>query len=305
MQKLIFVIGVTATGKTHFIKEHYAGQDVETLDVYDYQQRAYDEAGVGASIWTGQQMKCLRQANAQLLEDVLAKLEQGQDVVVEHTLYKAKRRIAYIDEIRKKFGDAVAIVFYVMQPTEERWEANILKRKLPGGVARYKRIAEELEFPNVAEGIDEIYEVVDGEIRARRNPPAPDIVEPARKELRQEEERVRKKEAEAQRKEELLESMKTRKFWHYCEVCGRKEYITAEEAFDDGWDYPPNIGFFGLLGPRTCGDCRMADTLYWKIQTGGGLPIVLEGELSPEELITWRRIKGEPESLLEEEDGND
>lgn len=58
-----------------------------------------------------------------------------------------------------------------------------------------------------------------------------------------------------------------------------------------------------MLGPRTCGDCRMKDTLFWKVHTSGGLPIVREGELTPKELATWRRIKGEPESLLEQESG--
>lgn len=61
------------------------------------------------------------------------------------------------------------------------------------------------------------------------------------------------------------------------------------------------MGFFGLLGPRTCGNCQMTDTLYWKIQTSGKLPIVMEGDLNDKELTTWRRIKGEPESLLNEE----
>lgn len=45
MQKLIFVIGSTATGKTYFIDQNYRGEDVDILDVYDYQQRAYDGAG--------------------------------------------------------------------------------------------------------------------------------------------------------------------------------------------------------------------------------------------------------------------
>ena len=45
----------------------------------------------------------------------------------------------------------------------------------------------------------------------------------------------------------------------------------------------------------------MSDTLYWKIQTSGKLPIVIEGDLNDKDLITWRRIKGEPESLLNEE----
>lgn len=45
----------------------------------------------------------------------------------------------------------------------------------------------------------------------------------------------------------------------------------------------------------------MRDTLYWKIQTSEKLPIVIEGDLNDKDLITWRRIKGEPESLLNEE----
>lgn len=45
----------------------------------------------------------------------------------------------------------------------------------------------------------------------------------------------------------------------------------------------------------------MRDTLYWKIQTSGKLPIVIEGDLNDKDLITWRRIKGELESLLNEE----
>jgi hypothetical protein len=95
--------------------------------------------------------------------------------------------------------------------------------------------------------------------------------------------------------------MNTRPFWHYCEVCGKKEFITADEAFNGGWDYPPQIGSFGMLSPRTCGDCTMENTLYMKINSPGRLPIVFEKELTPEELITWRRIKAEPESLLGDE----
>jgi hypothetical protein len=45
----------------------------------------------------------------------------------------------------------------------------------------------------------------------------------------------------------------------------------------------------------------MENTLYMKINSPGRLPIVFEKELTPEELITWRRIKAEPESLLGDE----
>lgn len=290
MPKLIFVIGANASGKSHFIRKHYQDKDAEMLNIYDYQMRLdewnYDFNG-------------LMRANNELLGDIMAHLSQGRDVVVEHTLYKAKRRIAYIDEIRKQFD--VTIEFYVMCPSDARWEQNLARRELTGGLQRYKRDASAIEFPNAAEGIDAIYEVVDDEIRLRMDAATPEILDPAREELRKESEKIRMEEEKAQKRTELLESMKKRKFWHYCEVCGKKEYMTAKEAFDAGWDYPPDMGYFGLLGPRTCGDCLLKDTLFWKIHTEGGLPIVLEDCLSPEELIVWRRIKGEPESLLTEE----
>jgi hypothetical protein len=43
--------------------------------------------------------------------------------------------------------------------------------------------------------------------------------------------------------------------------------------------------------------------LYWRVNTEKKIPIpvVVDGMLTTEERITWRRIKAEPESLLEEE----
>lgn len=300
MQKLIFVIGATATGKTYFIDQNYKDKDVDILNVYDYQQRAYDEAGFGESIPFGAQFRCLMKANNMLLDDIIEKLSQGRDVVVEQTFYKAKRRIAYIDEIRKAAD--VTIEMYVMSPGDALWKSNIEKRNLEGRFQSYKEAANEIEFPNISEGIDAIYEVTDGEIVLRMEPPKPEIVEMAREELKQEAERIHNEDEARKKRKELIESMNQRPFWHYCEVCGKKEFITAQDAFDSGWDYPPNIGHFGLLSPRTCGDCLMTDTLFWKINQGGGIPFVIESTLTPEELVTWHRIKGEPESLLTEEE---
>ena len=300
MPKLIFVIGATATGKTYFIEQNYRQTDVEILNVYDYQRRVYDEEGIGELVPFGMQFRCLMRANSMLLDDILEKLTQGRDIVVEQTFYRAKRRIAYIDEVRK-IPD-VTIEVYVMCPSDALWRSNIRKRDLEGQFESYKNSAKEIEFPNIAEGMDLIYEVVDGKVKLRMDSPRPEILEAARKELAKEREKIRLEYEEEKKKSELLESMKERKFWHYCEVCGKKEFVTAKEAFNDGWDYPPNIGQFGMLGPRTCGDCLMKDTLFWKINTSGRLPVVLENELSLEELVTWRRITGEPESLLVDED---
>lgn len=300
MPKLIFVIGANATGKTHFIRQRFSGKGLTCFNIYDYQQRVYQEEGAGEFIPLGAQFRYLMRANQMLLTDVREALVRGESVVVEHTLYMAKRRIAYIDEIRRAVKD-LTIDIYVMHPSDAQWEANAISRGEADYFQRYKKEAGIIEFPNVSEGIDAIYEVIDGEVKLRMDPPRPEICESAKQALAEESARIQSEDEAREKRRQLIDSMRERPFWHYCEVCGKKELITAQEAYDSGWDYPPHMGHFGLLGPRTCGKCRLRDTLFWKINTSGKLPIVCEGDLTPEELATWRRIKGEPESLLTEE----
>ena len=45
MSSITFVIGATASGKSFYINEMFSQEDVDILNAYDYQQRAYDEAG--------------------------------------------------------------------------------------------------------------------------------------------------------------------------------------------------------------------------------------------------------------------
>ncbi len=300
MPKVTFVIGATASGKTYYINHNFADKNVEILNIYDYQQKAYEESGYGQMMPIPVQFRCLMKANDDLLSDIIENLKQGNDVVAEQTLFKAKRRIVYIDAIREAVDAEIEI--YVMCPGEERWQENIRLRKLEDDRGSFEMNTAEIEFPNPAEGIDSIYEVSDDGVKLRMDPPLEEqFLTDARKQIAEEREHVEKEDEESRQFEELLESMKTRPFWHYCEVCGKKEYITDKEAFDSGWDYPPKMGFFRMLGPRTCGNCQMEDTLFWKIQTSPKLPIVNEAKLNENELATWRRIKGEPESLLEEE----
>ncbi len=294
-----FIIGATSSGKSTFLADDFADKDNVILNVYDYQQIEYKKAGFGKFIPFNEEFKCLYKANENLLIDIIENLQQGKNVVVEQTLFKAKRRIAYIDKIRETIEN-VKIEVYVMRPSDATWESYIAKRKLEGSFQSYKSLAEQIEFPNPAEGIDRIYQVVDGDIELRMDEPTPEILDVARKELVEEAEKLREASEKETKKAELLESFNTRPFWHYCESCGKKEFITAKNAFDDGWDYPPTMGSFGLLSPRTCGGCGIEKTLFWKVQQQE-LPIVIEGTLSAEELKTWKRIKREPQSLLDEE----
>lgn len=301
MATVTFVMGATASGKTYFINNSFADKDVDIHNVYDYQQRAYDEAGFGDMVPFGASFRCLLKANEMHLEAIIESVKAGRDVVVEQTFFKAKRRISYIDKIRE-ISD-VRLEIYVMCPSDERWQKNIDERELDRSLKNLKKDQNEIEFPNPAEGFDAIYRVTDGDITLQMDPPDEEIVIRSRKELAVEKEEVQAEDEVNRKRKELLKSMNTRPFWHYCEVCGKKEFITAKEAFDKGWDYPPNIGRFGMLSPRTCGDCGIQDTLFFKVNDpeNGALPIVVESLLTDEEKITWNRIKGEPESLLEEE----
>lgn len=298
-QKIIFVIGATATGKSTFIREKFADAPVSILNVYDYQQQAYANAGFEKQVPLGMEFKCLYEANKNLLTDIQSNLQQGKTVVVEHTLYKAKRRITYIDQIRAMFPEVI-IEVYIMKPSDSRWKTYIKERNLSGSFQGYKNTADMIEFPNPSEGFDKIFEVSDVGVQLRMLPPNDQIIQLARKELEEEEVRVQRETEAEKERINLLASMSERPFWHYCECCGKKSFITAEQAFNEGWDYPPQIGSFGLLGPRTCGDCRITDTLYWKIQQQA-IPIVIEQSLSDKDLTTWKRIKSEPYSLLEED----
>ena len=299
MSSVTFVIGATASGKTFYINEMFSQGDVDILNAYDYQQRAYDEAGYENAIPIAVQKKCVMKANSMLLEDILKDVEVGKNVVVEQTFYKAKRRIAYIDEIRKR-GD-VTIDVHVMCPDDDQWKINIQKRGLDEQFDYFKAMEAEIEFPNPSEGFDNIFAVKNGKPVLRMDDPKPEIVDIARKELQKEAEMIKAEDARREEKEKLIESMKKRPFWHYCEVCGKKEYITAEQAYMSGWDYPPHIGMFGVLSPRTCGNCSDMDTLWAKIMGIGKSKTFSESDLNDSDRKTLQRIKGEPESLLIEE----
>jgi len=296
--KVTFVIGANATGKSYFIQKHFSGGNLERRNIRDYQEIAYNQAGANSRLIATDNRKCLYNANLMLLEDIIELLQQGQNVVVEHTLFKAKRRISYIDEIRKAVN--AEIDFYVMCPSDKKWAEFITERNLQGNFQYHKRIAQEIEFPNPIEGIDRIFQVTDVGIQLRMDLPNPEILPLARHELKAEAELMLQEEIRKAKHREVLDSMNFRPFWHYCEVCGKKEFCTAEEAFNAGWDYPPKIGTFGLLGPRTCGQCSLTNTLFWKVHQQS-LPIVIEGTLTNKESTVWKRIKGEPESLLVEE----
>ncbi len=168
MPRVCFIIGATASGKSYFIDHNYAGKDVKVLNIFDYQQDAYKESGFYHKQMMPMQIefRCLKNANDNLLRDIIEALKLGKDVVCEHTLYKAKRRIAYIDAIREAVDDAV-IDIYVMCPGRDRWLAYIRLRELEDEIGSLEKNAQSIEFPNLAEGFNSIYEVSDEGLKLR------------------------------------------------------------------------------------------------------------------------------------------
>lgn len=75
---------------------------------------------------------------------------------------------------------------------------------------------------------------------------------------------------------------------YLCEVCRTVTYLTEKDAFDAGWDYPPFLGAWGVLSPRTCGDCGIESTAYWHLITKGG------DDIPENHMDTIKRILAEP-----------
>lgn len=68
-----------------------------------------------------------------------------------------------------------------------------------------------------------------------------------------------------------------------------------DEAFEAGWDYPPRMGCFGVVSPRTCADCSIDRTLYWALLTG---KIKNPEDLSKKQKETLNRTQNEPQSII-------
>lgn len=85
----------------------------------------------------------------------------------------------------------------------------------------------------------------------------------------------------------------TIKYVHVCEACGLQEILTPQEAYDKGWDYPPNMGAWGVISPRTCGGCTIDQTVWWALMANKKTM----DELTESQKATLERILGEPASV--------
>ncbi|MBQ4284615.1 MAG: AAA family ATPase [Lachnospira sp.] len=294
------VMGTAASGKSHFIKTHFP--EYEHLDVLDYQNEVKKKYGDLDSVDFETYRMALAEANERIKEDLVKAVSEHKLVVMEHTLFKAKRRIVYVEALREVTDEPVEI--YVMAPSDERLKDNIRQREEldERSFYRLKGEWEQIELPNISEGFSKIYLVRDDVIEEYIAPARPEIIAPAKEEIRLEQEEIKSKKEKEEKFKCAVERTKTEPFLHYCEVCGKQEYLTSKEAFSKSWDYPGADGIykkrknygFAMFLPRTCGDCSMTDTFYWKLALGNKT----EEGVTERNKETLKRIQKEPFNLL-------
>ena len=300
---IVFIIGANATGKSRFIQQHAERicPDARILNVFDYQTKVRKEQeGKRVS-----EFDILFQANEELLNDIVSLAKAGENVIVEHTLFKRKRRLPYVDAIRQAADASVSV--YVMRPSDERLKENLSFRSIENAFDRIRGDMENvIESPNRAEGFDHIFIVDDGGIREVTDAPDERLCLAARKELEDEKAaRIEKEKKAARRKELIRELCAGKPFWHYCSGCGAKQFLTSREAFNAGWDFPGKPGIyetepdhgFGMLSPRTCPSCTIDKSLYWRMLVhSDNVPLATAKEVT----AALQRIAAEPFNLIGE-----
>lgn len=299
---LKLVIGVPASGKTHWINSCKEFADAVKLDIYNYQQMVREEFTDEEYISSHDTYRILFEANERIIKDIVEHINAGEDVIVEHTLYKMKRRLQMIDVVHKVSDTPIEI--YLMQPSDEQLQKNCELKDTEDEYMfwRAKRQMEDVELPSVSEGFAKTFYVIDGQIEEYKLEVSDELLAAARREIENEQEKMR---AEIEQKitfEKAVEETKIKPFWHICEGCGKREFITSKVAFEDGWDYPGAEGlykdrkYFGFktIAPRTCGECSITSSMFWKMMSGENL--------TDEDKKGLERIQNEPMCLLLEQE---
>ena len=86
---------------------------------------------------------------------LISTIKEGKDVVLEHTLLKAKRRPMYIDAIREITDEPINI--YVVMPDSDTYLEFSQKRKCEMSKEMIDIMYDTLEIPTLDEGFSNIY----------------------------------------------------------------------------------------------------------------------------------------------------
>jgi predicted kinase len=285
------VMGTAFSGKSYFIKENFP--DCEILSVGEYQKKIKMAEKINEHISLQDYKKILQMANDQIKRDMVERLSQGKNVIMEHTLYKGMRRKEYLEAFWSVTTDPIDI--YVMQPSDERLLKNIQtdEKQSEKGIDWIKSQMRDIEIPSILEGFSHVYLVSDEGVRDWSD--APLVTKTLDRTTKM---NFIEKNLNDTDKSKDNNIFGKKPFKYICECCLKVEILTSKEAYEQGWDYPGEgavypSSMFGGLSPRTCGKCSIAETAYWAI--------VVEkkttAELSEKQLQAVERIMKEPDIL--------
>jgi len=284
------VMGTAFSGKTYFINENFP--DCEILSIGEYQRRITEKMSIDKYIPLQEYKNILQRANDQIKRDMVEKLSQGKNVIMEHTLFKAMRRKEYLEAFRTVTDEPIDI--YVMQPSDERLLQNIQTNDEEGerGIDSIKSEMREIEIPSINEGFAHVYVVNDKGIQDWSDKPV------ERKFIGKNTKITLFEKGLGDEEKRKIVGFGDKPFKHICESCGAVAVLTSKEAYEQGWDYPGDeaiypSSMFGVLSPRTCGNCGITETAYWAIAVKGKTT----AELSENQLQTVERIMQEPDIL--------
>lgn len=138
---MIIVAGPAFAGKSTFIKEHFPKKRI--IDLFDFQKgKSYT-------------IPVVLQSYEDCKNELIQAIQNGEDVVLEHTLLKAIRRKPYIDAIREVTDEDIDIYFIV--PNEEEWIERGKKRGLTNPISTIKDAKDVMELPTVEEGFAHVH----------------------------------------------------------------------------------------------------------------------------------------------------
>lgn len=134
------VMGPSCTGKSTFIKETFPNATV--IDLFDFQKdfMSVDE---------------VMQSYIDCRDALVNAIKENKDVVLEHTLLKAKRRPMYINAIKEVTDEPINV--YVLIPDKEDYLKFAEKRNCNMSKEIIDMMFETLETPTIEEGFNNIY----------------------------------------------------------------------------------------------------------------------------------------------------
>ena len=143
---VIIVAGTTCAGKSTFIKDHFPHHTV--VDLFDFQK----------------DLPCLcvdtvLESYERCRDALTAAIDRGEDVVLEHTLLKQKRRPMYIDAIREHTDTPIEM--YFLMPSDEQLLQQMKERKYARDIQTAIDMKATVELPTLDEGYSVVHIISD------------------------------------------------------------------------------------------------------------------------------------------------